>query len=139
MSYHVFVLYITHKQCTYLLCPVPTDCLFYTSLCTSLINSVRDFEEGPMKAVQSLMRKRLKLRERRAQLEAQLDHAKSRDFNGPLDKVRTAHTSYIIHILQCTDNVHTALYRCTHALVVRSVLMTAPRCLCQVWREALSS
>jgi ABC-type phosphate transport system auxiliary subunit len=40
-----------------------------------------------MKAVQSLMRKRLKLRERRAQLEAQLDHAKSRDFNGPLDKV----------------------------------------------------
>jgi hypothetical protein len=42
-----------------------------------------------MKAVQSLMRKRLKLRERRAQLEAQLDHAKSRDFNGPLDKVHS--------------------------------------------------
>jgi ABC-type phosphate transport system auxiliary subunit len=58
-----------------------------TSICALQLHSVRDFEEGPMKAVQSLMRKRLKLRERRAQLEAQLDHAKSRDFNGPLDKV----------------------------------------------------
>ena len=48
-------------------------CVIYLVFCYAVFfhHSVRDFEEGPMKAVQSLMSKRRKIREHRSKLEVQ--------------------------------------------------------------------
>eukprot|EP01084_Bolivina_argentea_P069262 126066_1 len=52
------------------------------------VNHIREFESGHLKDVQSLMKKRLKLREHISKLEAQLEYERSRDFEKPLEKLR---------------------------------------------------
>ncbi len=52
------------------------------------VNHIREFESRHLKDVQSLMKKRLKLREHISKLEAQLEYERSRDFEKPLEKLR---------------------------------------------------
>lgn len=51
------------------------------------VSSVKDFEEGQLKDIQGLMRRRLKVREHLTKLEAQRDYEQGRDFTTPLAKL----------------------------------------------------
>eukprot|EP00611_Tribonema_gayanum_P013793 TRINITY_DN2500_c0_g1_i2.p1 TRINITY_DN2500_c0_g1~~TRINITY_DN2500_c0_g1_i2.p1 ORF type:complete len:879 (-),score=399.53 TRINITY_DN2500_c0_g1_i2:546-3182(-) len=63
------------------------DAIFADFLKEVGVSSVRDFEEGPMRAVRGLTRERLRLTQHRAKLEAQLEYERGRDFQKPLDKI----------------------------------------------------
>ncbi|CAM9197715.1 unnamed protein product [Choristocarpus tenellus] len=50
-------------------------------------SDIRAFEEGQLKDMQGHNQRRMKLREHRAKLEAQLEYERSRNFEGPLEKL----------------------------------------------------
>ncbi|CBN77803.1 structural maintenance of chromosomes 1 protein [Ectocarpus siliculosus] len=50
-------------------------------------SDIRSFEEGQLKDMQEQYKARMKLQQHRSKLEAQLAHERSRDFDGPLDKL----------------------------------------------------
>eukprot|EP00903_Cladosiphon_okamuranus_P011947 g11221.t1 len=50
-------------------------------------SDIRSFEEGQLKDMQEQYKARMKLQQHRSRLEAQLAHERSRDFDGPLEKV----------------------------------------------------
>eukprot|EP00752_Nemacystus_decipiens_P006829 g6131.t1 len=50
-------------------------------------SDIRSFEEGQLKDMQEQYKARMKLQQHRSNLEAQLAHERSRDFDGPLEKV----------------------------------------------------
>eukprot|EP00904_Undaria_pinnatifida_P004394 jgi/Undpi1/13956/HiC_scaffold_9.g03607.m1 len=50
-------------------------------------SDIRAFEEGQLKDMQEQCKARMKLQQHRSNLEAQLSHERSRDFDGPLEKL----------------------------------------------------
>lgn len=60
----------------------------FRDFCASVgVASIRDFEDGTLKAVQANMQKRMKLKEQVEKLRAQLQYEEGRDFKTPLEKI----------------------------------------------------